>query len=113
VWFPFSWHPVQRLLAQLSICHNGSHGFPHSPATPARLLNILAKSMLHSLSSELLSVVSICTAVRGLVPTREVWKVAMVLKLFLDWNRACVLTFIIDVAFSTCRLPNVVDLTEF
>jgi hypothetical protein len=44
---------------------------------------------------------------------REIWKVAVLLTLFLDCHRAWVLTFITDVACSTSRLPNVVDLVEF
>jgi pentatricopeptide repeat protein len=115
--FPLSWRPVHRLLAHLSARHDGSRGFPHSPATAARLLDVLAKSSnidllhstLHSLPRGLLSAAAMRAAVRGLAPAREVGKVAALLTLFPECHRARVLTFVTDVACSTCRLPDVAE----
>jgi pentatricopeptide repeat protein len=47
--------------------------------------------------------------VRGLAPAREVGKVAALLTLFPECHRARVLTFVTDVACSTCRLPDVAE----
>ncbi|KAL6657651.1 hypothetical protein ACP70R_005431 [Stipagrostis hirtigluma subsp. patula] len=124
--FPLSWRPVHRLLAHLSARHSGGggdgggvgrDGFPHSPATAARLLDVLAKSgnieLLHStlfsLPRSLLSAAAIRAAVRGLAPAREVGKVAALVTLFPECHRARVLTFVTDVACSTCRLPDVAE----
>ncbi|KAK3127612.1 hypothetical protein QOZ80_7AG0575750 [Eleusine coracana subsp. coracana] len=117
--FPLSWRPVHRLLAHLSARHDdgGSSNFPHSPATAARLLDVLAKSSnidllhstLHALPRGLLSAAAIRAAVRGLAPAREVGKVAALLTLFPECHRARVLTFVTDVACSTCRLPDVAE----
>ncbi|KAK3125596.1 hypothetical protein QOZ80_7BG0607120 [Eleusine coracana subsp. coracana] len=117
--FPLSWRPVHRLLAHLSARHggDGSSNFPHSPATAARLLDVLAKSSnidllhstLHALPRGLLSAAAIRAAMRGLAPAREVGKVAALLTLFPECHRARVLTFVTDVACSTCRLPDVAE----
>ncbi|KAJ1291746.1 hypothetical protein BS78_02G340000 [Paspalum vaginatum] len=122
--FPLSWRPVHRLLAHLSTLHHGASdgsgggGFPHSPATAARLLDVLAKSgnidLLHStlfsLPRSLLSAAALRAAVRGLAPAREVGKVAALVTLFPECHRARVLTFVTDVACSEpCRLPDVAE----
>ncbi|EER99662.1 putative pentatricopeptide repeat-containing protein At1g26500 [Sorghum bicolor] len=123
--FPLSWRPVHRLLAHLSTLHHGDGdgdggggGFPHSPATAARLLDVLAKSgnidLLHStlfsLPRSLLSAAALRAAVRGLAPAREVGKVAKLVTLFPECHRARVLTFVTDVACSEpCRLPDVAE----
>ncbi|KAL6855937.1 hypothetical protein ACP4OV_018739 [Aristida adscensionis] len=116
--FPRSWRPVHRLLAHLSARHGGGGGgFPHSPATAARLLDVLAKagnidllhSTLRSLPRAQLSAAAIRAAVRGLAPAREVGKVAALVTLFPESHRARVLTFVTDVACSACRLPDVAE----
>jgi pentatricopeptide repeat protein len=131
--FPLSWRPVHRLLSHLSTLHRGAGagdgdgdsdsdsgggGFPHSPATAARLLDVLAKSgnidLLHStlfsLPRSLLSAAALRAAVRGLAPAREVGKVAALVTLFPECHRARVLTFVTDVACSEpCRLPDVAE----
>ncbi|CAD6217347.1 unnamed protein product [Miscanthus lutarioriparius] len=121
--FPLSWRPVDRLLAHLSTLHRGAGdgggaGFPHSPTTAARLLDVLAKSgnidLLHStlfsLPRSLLSAAALRAAVRGLAPAREVGKVAALVTLFPECHRARVLTFVTDVACSEpCRLPDVAE----
>ncbi|CAN6212230.1 unnamed protein product [Urochloa humidicola] len=125
--FPLSWRPVHRLLEHLSALHHGASGgggggggagFPHSPATAARLLDVLAKSgnidllqsTLFSLPRTLLSAAALRAAVRGLAPSREVGKVAAIVTLFPECHRARILTFVTDVACSEpCRLPDVAE----
>ncbi|PUZ72804.1 hypothetical protein GQ55_2G424700 [Panicum hallii var. hallii] len=120
--FPLSWRPVHRLLAHLSARHcgasDGGGGFPHSPATAARLLDVLAKSgntdllqsTLFSLPRTLLSAAALRAAVRGLAPSREVRKVAALVTLFPECHSARILTFVTDIACSEpCRLPDVAE----
>ncbi|KAF8664154.1 hypothetical protein HU200_054902 [Digitaria exilis] len=119
--FPLSWRPVHRLLVHLSARHSGASGgggFPHSPATAARLLDVLAKSgnidLLHStlfsLPRNLLSAAALRAAVRGLAPAREVGKVAAIVTLFPECHHDRILTFVTDVACSEpCRLPDVAE----
>uniref|UniRef100_A0A0D9X155 NB-ARC domain-containing protein n=1 Tax=Leersia perrieri TaxID=77586 RepID=A0A0D9X155_9ORYZ len=112
--FPLSWRPVHRLLDHLT----AAHGFSHSPATAARLVDVLAKSrnidLLHftllSLPTELArSPSTLRAAVRGLAAAREVGKVSALVAIFPEAERLRILGFVTDVVCSVCRLPDVAE----